>query len=251
MSSPSGAPAPPWRLALVLALAVVWLLPWADTLSPTTGATQTQRGAERTGMAGLSALLVLWGLLLTTHMARTRRGVLAGEAFTHALLAGLVTLLLALEHPWLAAGERAAAWLPVFAPLALLAALDGATRLSSARTGCEITAVRVGAGLFAAASLAAGKAWLPAALAAWIAGAPLVFLAGRSRAAAGRALEGLLVGGALGAGFAPALQRLLVRMPDAIGGMRPTAIAWSVLAAIVVLNACSGLLAPSEPAPSR
>jgi len=243
---PGGAQA---RLVLLLALAVTWLLPWADVLDPLRGTPLTQAGAARTGVVALGALVLLWGLSLTVLLARTRAGLFAGEAFSAAGLSVVACVLLVSEHPWLATGERAAALLPVFAPLGLLAVLDGAMRLRSSGSGGEISAVRVGAGVFAAASLLADEAPAAAALACAASAGPLLFLVGRGAPAARRALEGLITLAALAAGFAPTLQRQLSLVPDPVGGLFPSAIAWSVLAALVVLTGASGLLAPAEPAP--
>jgi hypothetical protein len=154
-SPPSGASA---RLGLLLALAVTWILPWADVLDPLRGTPLTQSGAARAGVAALGALVLLWGFSLTALLARTRAGLFAGEAFSAAGLCAVACALLVGEHPWLATGERAAALLPVFAPLGLLAVLDGAMRLKAVGPGGEISAVRVGAGVFAAASLLADEA---------------------------------------------------------------------------------------------
>ncbi len=247
LASPSGGAKA--RLGLLLALAVTWILPWADVLDPLSGTPLTQSGAARTGIAALGALVLLWGLSLTAILARTRAGLFAGEAFSAAALCAVACALLVGEHPWLASGERAAALLPVFAPLGLLAVLDAAMRLKAPGSGGEISAVRVGAGVFAAASLLADEAPAAAALAFAASAGPLAFLLGRSAPAARRALDGLITLGALAAGFAPTLQRKLALVPDPVGGLFPSAIAWSVLAALVVLTGASGLFAQSEPPP--
>ncbi len=248
--APGAAPAPParaWaRLALLALLAGAWLLPWADVQRVSDGLAEREAGTARTGAVGFSALVVLWGLSLTALCAGTRRGLLAGEAFTSGTLALAVAGLLALGHPWVPGGEQRAGWLPVFGPLALLALLDGGARLVAARAG-EITWVRVGAGVFVAASLASDAQWLPAALAGWIALAPLAFLPRRGAAAARRGLEGLLTLAALAAGFAPTLHRGLVAVRDPVGSLFLTAVVWSLLAALVVLTGASGLFEPAEP----
>jgi len=234
------------RLGLLLGLALTWLLPWADVADPVTGKSFTQSGAARTGIAALGALVLLWGLSLTALVARTRAGLLAGEAFTAAGLCAVAATLLLWKHPWLASGERAAALLPVFVPLALLSVLDGVMRLKAAGGG-EIAAVRVGAGVFAAASLLADEAPAAAGVAFLASAGPLAFLVGRTLPAARRSLDFLITLGALVAGFAPTLQRQLALVPDPPDGLKPSAIAWSVLAALVVLTGASGLFAPAEP----
>ena len=110
--------------------------------------------------------------------------------------------------------------------------------------------VRVGAGVFSAASLLANQAPGPALLVLALSVGPLAFLVGRGAPAARRSLDGLITLGALAAGFAPTLHRLLADVPPLLNpSMLPSAIAWSVLAALIVLSAASGLFAPLEPEP--
>jgi hypothetical protein len=40
---------------------------------------------------------------------------------------------------------------------------------------------------------------------------------------------------------------MLVSLPDPLTGLLPSAVAWSVLSALVVLTGASGLFAPAEP----
>jgi hypothetical protein len=247
------APPPPGarlgvRLGLVLALAAAWLAPWADVQESGTGLTERETGAARTGAVALGALVVLWGLSLGSLAAHSRRGLMAAEAFSSAALAAVVGALLLAAHPWVLGDEHRAKWLPIFLPLAALAALDGWTRLRTPATGCEITAVRVAAGLFAGVALAADGHALAGVLAAWVAVAPLPFLLGRSGHAARLTVEGLVLVAALAAGLAPALLRAMghpVREP--IGGLFLTAFVWSALCAVVVLTAAAALVAPPEP----
>jgi hypothetical protein len=236
------------RLGLVLALAAAWLAPWAEVQEATTGLTQRETGAGRTGAVALGALVVLWGLSLGSLAARSRRGLMATEAFSAAAVAAVAGALLIASHPWMEGDANRARWLPIFLPLAALAALDGWMRLKSPATGCEITAVRVAAGLLAASALAADGHALPAALAGWVAVAPLAFLLGRSGHAARLTVEGLLLLAALAAGLAPALLRAMGQPArEPIGGLFLTAFAWSVLCAVVVLTAAAAFLAPPEP----
>lgn len=244
-------PARPWvRLGLLLLLAGAWVLPWADVQRPQDGQSERELGVARTGAVALAALVVLWGLSATVLVARSRRGLRAGEAFTAAALAVVVAVLLAVAHPWIPGGEQRTGWLPVFGPLALLAALDAVTRLW-ARVGNEITGVRVGAGLFVAGSLVSDAQWLPAALAGWLALAPLAFLPRRGAGAARRGVEALVALAALAAGFAPTLQRQLLTVREPIDGLFLTAIVWSLLCALVVLTGASGVFEPSDAAEPR
>ena len=64
--------------------------------------------------------------------------------------------------------ERQTAWLPILAPLALLCALDALTCRLVAGMGVEIVLVRMGAALFATASLGADGRVLPACITGWI-----------------------------------------------------------------------------------
>lgn len=238
------------RLVLLLLLAVAWLLPWAQVHDAFTGGTRSESGAALMGGVGVAALVVLWSLALATLLGRTRRGLLAGEAFGAAALAGATGALLLLGHPWIPGAAKHAQWIPIFLPLAALAALDGATRLASPTTGSEITAVRAAAALFAAGALAADHQALPAGLAAWIGGAPLLFLTGRGGPAARLALEALIATAALAAGFAPTLYRWAA---GAEGPTRPlllASVAWYALAALVVLTGVSALFAPRDAEPA-
>jgi hypothetical protein len=239
------------RLGLVLALAAAWLAPWADVLEGTTGLPVRETGAARTGAVALGALVLLWGLALGSIAARSRRGLMATEAFSSAAVAAAAGALLLAAHPWLVQEDQGTRWLPIFLPLAALALLDGWTRARNPATGCEITAVRVGAGLLAAAALAADGHALPAGFAAWVALAPLAFLLGKSGHAARLTVEGLVLVAALVAGLAPALLRAAgqtVREP--IGGLFLTAFAWSALCAVVVLTAAAAFFAPAAESPS-
>jgi hypothetical protein len=238
----------PARLGLVLLLAVAWLLPWADVLDAVTGRAVRETGAARLGGVGPAVLVVLWGLALATLCGRTRRGLQAGEAFSAAALAAMTAGLLLAGHPWITGGRvQQDAWLPIFLPLAALAALDGWTRLASPATGSEITAVRVAAALFAAGALAADRQALLAGIAGWIGAAPLAFLLGRGGPAARLVLEALIVVAALTAGFAPTLRRWMGEVREPIGGLALPSVAWSALAATVVLTGISALFAPREP----
>jgi hypothetical protein len=214
--------------------------------APTTAVPVREAGAARTGTPALAALVVLWGLSLTTLCAGTRRGLQAGEAFASAAVCAVTGALLFAAHPWVPGEGKVPLWLPIFLPLGGLAALDGFARLRSRGTRAEIAAVRVGAGLFAAGVLAADRQGLPAALAAWVAAAPLVFLVGRSAQAARLGVEALIVLAALVAGFAPSLQGRLFEVRAPLGGLFLTGYAWSALAALVVLTGVAPFSAPRE-----
>jgi hypothetical protein len=243
------------RLVLLPALAVTWTLPWAEVQDRMTGAVYVQDGAARTGVPAVVALVLLWGWSITALVARTRRGMRTGEAASAALLGGLACALLLTGHPWLPTADRAQALLPVFGPLTLLALLDAL--LQRAQAGAEagvragLGAVRVAAGLFSSAALFADEAGGPALIVLAMSLGPLAFLGGRTDAAARRSLDGLITLGGLGAGFAPTMQRWLTTVPDTVAGLEPSAIAWSVLAALVVLTGASGLFAPFAPEDER
>ncbi|MFM8979184.1 MAG: hypothetical protein ACKOSS_01785 [Planctomycetia bacterium] len=242
------------RLALLVALGVLWLLPWAEVQDRATGVVRTQAGAERTGLPALAALVLLWAWTLAGCLARSRAALRAGEALAAGLLGALVATLLAVGHPWLPGATRAAGLLPVFVPLAALGLLEGVLRMAGARgarTGAgTVSTLRAAAALFCASALLANEAHAPALLALLLGVGPLAFLAGHDAVAARRSLDGLVTLGGLLAGFAPSLQRLLASVPEPLAGLMPSAVAWSVLAALLVLSGATGLLAPREPAPA-
>jgi hypothetical protein len=236
------------RPALVLALAVVWLLPWADVQGAGTGGLVTQRGVERAGPAAPAALVLLWSLSLAALAGVRAAALRSGEAFAAAAVCGLAAALIATGRLGAPTAERAGTWLPIFVPLGLLALLEAGSRLAGAGSERTIGVVRVAAAAFAAAVLALDGAWAPAAFAGWVALAPLAFVRARDAHAERRGLEGLALLAALLAGFAPTLAQRLATLPAPVGGIGVAAVGWSVLAALVVLISTAGLLAPREDA---
>ncbi|MFM8385258.1 MAG: hypothetical protein ACKOCB_00355 [Planctomycetia bacterium] len=238
------------RLGLLLVLAGLWLLPWAEVQDRATGVVRTQVGAERTGLPALAALVLLWSWALAGCVARSRPALRAGEALASGALGCVVTVLLLLGHPWLPGAARAQALLPVFVPLAALGMLEGLLRVAEARgarTGAgTVATLRCAAGVFCASALLANEALAPALLACLLGVGPLAFVAGRDPEAARRSLDGLITLGGLLAGFAPTLQRVLASVPDPVAGLMPSAVGWSVLSALVVLTGATGLFAPRE-----
>lgn len=242
------------RLCLLLLLAGLWLLPWAEVQDRVSGAVRTQAGSERTGVPALAALVLLWAWSLAACVARTRAGLRAGEALAAGALGAVACALLVAGHPWLPGGARAAGLLPVFVPLSAMALMEGLLRLGEARgarTGAgSVATLRSAAAVFCASALLANEAPAPALLALLLGVGPLAFLPGHDVGAARRSLDGLVTLGGLLAGFAPTVQRLLASVPDPLAGLMPSAVAWSVLSALVVLTGASGLFAPREGAPA-
>ena len=68
------------------------------------------------------------------------------------LMAAVMTGLLLAKHPWVPGGDIRSAWVPIFAPLALLAVLDALVVRFRRDAGYEISVIRAGAALFAAAA---------------------------------------------------------------------------------------------------
>jgi len=167
------------RLAVVLALTGLQLLPWLGTAT----------GAARCGAAAALPLLALLALSATLLVGRTRRGLVVGEAASAGALAGAIAALVAGGHPWLLAPDRAATWVPIFGPLALLGLLDAATRARSDAIRREIAVLRGGAALVAGGALFVGLEVLGAIAALWIAGTAWLANAPRSARAARRGLE--------------------------------------------------------------
>lgn len=238
------------RLAALIVLAVFWLLPWPEMelLGDAPGATPTYErlaGAERTGAPGALSLLAVWGLAATALAASTVRGMRIGSALTDFTVAAGASLLLVLEHPWLPGGEIREAWGAIFGPLALLALLDALVLAFGRRGGYEVTVIRAGAAFFAGGCLAASLAWIPAGIAFWLALAPLLWLKIDRPRAGRRALELLILVGAVAHGFSTQLHAVFV------GVGRPAAerfnlpfVVWGMATALVVITAVDGVLRP-------
>jgi hypothetical protein len=170
------------RLVLLVAATIVWLQPWLGA----------ERGPHAGGAPAFLGLLAAWGLSLSALLARTRRGIGNGEAAVAAAVAGALAGLLAASHPWIPGGERRSSWIPIFAPLALLGLLDLSVRVRRSESGLgrEITAIRGGSALLAAAALVVALEPLPAVTAAFLGAVPFLVHFTATARAARRALEG-------------------------------------------------------------
>jgi hypothetical protein len=176
------------RLVALVLLLGLWLLPWAEVQTPQ-GDTVRPRWAEHTGVVGGLALVALWGACATSLLATTRRGRRLGAALTDAAVAFATTGLLAVLHAWIPGGAHRETWVPIFAPLGILAALDAFVVAARREAGGEITFLRAAAALFAAAALVVKAEWVPAGIAAWLGASALAFGLGKAPGAARRALE--------------------------------------------------------------
>jgi hypothetical protein len=235
------------RLVLVLGLLALWVLPpWAR--AQVGDGHSDQIGAVRTGATAALALLVLGGLTATSMAASTLAGLRAGVAVTHALIAAVTTVLLLLEHPWLPGGALRSAWVPVFAPLALLAALDAWRAAVDPDHGDLLAVARTAAGLFAAAALYVADAPIPAGIAAWLGLGGLALVRATTARGARRALEALVLVAALLAGAAPQVQARLVGVDTALDGTSfgAAGYGWVVLAAILATTGVDGVLRPAH-----
>ena len=175
------------RLLVLSGAIAIWNLPWIGDLA----------GSGRTGPAGAVALVLGFGLALVALVARTRRDLLCGEAAVSFALAGLVTMLVATSHPWIAGPDRRAVLVPIFGPLALLAALDLVTRARGVSVGAEVSVVRAAAALVAALANFVVLDPVPAGAALLLALLPAAAALPRTARAARRALEGVAFGGAV------------------------------------------------------
>jgi len=242
--SPSDlAPPPPGRaralLVLVLLLGGAWLLRWTEALGAE--GVVHRRGPALTGGVGAAALAVLWGLGATALLSRTRSALLAGASATDAVLAGLLAALVAQDHPW--AGGLPALAVASSAALALLAVLDAAVSLAG-RGGGGVAAIRTTSALVLAFALALERAWLPAALALWLALAPALLRRARGRVLPRRALAALLLLASLAALAAPDLHALLVPVEEAAGTFEGR-YAWRLLSVALALLSLAGIAAPA------
>lgn len=226
------------RLAVVLALAGLQLLPWLGAAT----------GAARCGAVAALPLVVLLGLAATLLLARTRRGLVVGEAAASGALAAMVAVLVATGHPWLSAPDRAATWVPIFGPLALLGLLDAVTRARSDGIRREVAVLRGGAALVAGGALFVGLEILGAVAALWIAGAAWLANAPRSARAARRGLEVATVVAAVLLFLAPELSG------GAQGPVAETATVWAflhrVLCVALALLGVRGVIWPEGAPPA-
>lgn len=227
------------RLGVVAVAIGVWLLPWRsdDTAGPTL-----------TGAPALLAFVAAWGLAATALLARTRRGLLVGEAVTSAGVAAALTALVFAPHPWLPPPDRSATCLPIFGPLTALALLDAVSRLRRPPLGAEVAVIRAVTALLCAGALFVAWDPLPAAVAAWLAIAPLAVLRPATARGARRAVEALLLGAALVLFLSPELHPAVVgAAPDVKAEVETGTpwpfVFWLVVATLVILTG-RGVLLP-------
>jgi hypothetical protein len=234
------------RLALLLVATLAWLQPWLGA----------ERGPHAGGAPAFLGLVAAWGLALTAHLSRTRRGIGNGEAAVAAAVAGALAILLASSHPWIPGGERRVSWIPIFAPLALLGLLDLSVRFRRPAAGAdgdghdvpgrEITAIRAGSALLAAVALVVALEPLPAATAAFLGAVPfLVHWAATARAAR-RWLEAASLAAAVALVAAPDLHAAAA--PADFTALAPTLwpYLWRVLTLGLAGVALLGVLSPGD-----
>jgi hypothetical protein len=223
-----------WRLVALLAAAGLYLLPWHGAAT----------GAERAGAAAALALLASWGVTATSLLARTRRGVRAGEAATCAAVAATVLWLVVSRHPWLPGPDRRATLVPVFGPLAVLAVLDLLSLARRVPVGAGVAGIRAGAALLAAAALLVAGQAFAAGVAAFLWAAPVATAFVPTARDARRALDvvALLVAFALFA--APEIQASLVPPAPSVEVGTLWAFLHRVVAVVVAVGAFRGIFWP-------
>jgi hypothetical protein len=193
------------RVVLLLVALVVWFLPWhAD-----------ERGPARTGAPTTLAFAAALTLAATALLARTRRGLLVGEALASAAVAIVTTGLVMGAHPWLPGPDRSATCLPIFGPLTALALLDAVSRLRRPPLGAEVATIRAVAATLCAGALFVAMDPLPAVVAAWLALAPLAVASPKTARGARRGLEVLSTLAAVALLLGRDAHRLLVRGTEA------------------------------------
>jgi hypothetical protein len=234
-------------VALTVALAA-WVLPWEVAFVDATGPARTLAGPLRTGGAAALAFVAAWGLALTAGTRRGARGLGAGEAATSLALAAVTVLLLATEHPFVPGGERRASWIPIFAPLALLALLDLGVRRARGGAGSEISAVRAGSAAVAALALFVARQPLPFAAALWLAlaaGSSLLATERRQR----RAQHALALVAAVAILLGPQILEWIEPPPLSIRTASPAPLAYRAAAAVLVALAFVDLVRPAADGP--
>ncbi len=243
------------RLFALVALLVLWIVPtWVRAQVDASVVNET--GAIRSGIAAALALIVLWGLCATSLAARSVRGLRIGAALTDALVALATTALLVVKHPWIPGGDLREAWVPIFGPLALLAVLDAIVAARRAAPGLTapghaVSVIRAGAALFAACALGIDGQWIPAAIAAWLAVAPLMFLRLQTAHQGRRSLEAFVLGASAIAGLSPWIQKSAVGWHPALEApLSGPVYLWCVVAAFVVTTAIDGLMRPDADTPA-
>ena len=212
------------------------MLPWLGA----------ETGPARSGAPAALALVACWGLAATALLARTRRGLLIGEAATTAAVAALLTWLVAEHHPWLPGPDRRATWVPIFGPLALLALLDLASHLRPRGLGREIAAIRAAAALIAAGALLVALEPLPALVALFASVAPVAVAFAPTARAARRAVEALSLAAAAALFAAPDFHRALLPPSTSAEVATLAAFVYRLLAVALVVLAVRGLVVPEE-----
>jgi len=230
------------RLIVVALGRVVWMLPWRSD-----GTT----GPALTGAPALLGFVVVWGLAATALLARTRRGLLVGEAVTSAAVAVAMTALVVAPHPWLPPPDRSATCLPIFGPLAALALLDAVSRLRRPPLGAEVAVIRAVTALLCAGALFVAWDPLPAAVAAGLALAPLAVVGPATARGARRALEGVALVGAVVLFLAPEFHPAVVGAAGDVAAQVETTtpwpfVFWLVVATLVILTGRSVLLPEAD-----
>lgn len=200
-------------------------------------------GADRTGAAGALALVASLGLAAVALLGRTRRDLVLGEAIVSFALAGFVTLLVATSHPWIPGPDRRVVLIPIFGPLALLAALDVVTRARGIARGIEVPVVRALAALLAAIAHFVALDAIPAGTALFLAILPAAAAVPSRARDARRALEAAATLAAVALYFGSEIHDAIV--PTTLFQAAPTvwaflhrlaALGLAVLAAIAILR---------------
>jgi hypothetical protein len=234
-----------WRLVALGVLVAFWIAPWSQVQGER-GTVHEERWSSRVGVLGFLALTALWGLGATTIAASTRRGLRIGAAFTDAAVAAVATGFLLLGHEWIPGGDVREAWIPIFGPLAFLALLD-ATLLLASSEAPEVTVIRAGAALVAAAALYVHLSWLMAGVALWLGLSPLLLRAARPLAVR-RTVEGMLLAGSVVALVAPTVHRAIFGAVVPVEEGVTTVYGWYVTALVVAGLSVAGLVRPEGPA---
>ncbi len=236
------------RVLALAALVGFWLAPWAEIQTPD-GSTVRQPWAEHAGAVGGLALLASWGLAATALVARTRRGRRIGAALTDAAVAFATTGLLVLLHGWMPGGAHRETWVLMFLPLGLLATLEAFVVARRPDAGGEVTFLRAGASLFAAAALVVTAAWLPAGVALWLAGSAIAHGRATTPGSSRRILEAQMVLAACLAILAPVIQRALVGETTPVAEFAITFWGWTAIALVLAAIAAVGLVGPTPRRP--
>lgn len=219
------------RLVLLCAALSIWTFPWRSD-----GA----KGAALTGASALVSFLAVWALSSTALLARTRKGLLVGEAVASAVAAFAMAALVHEPHSWLPGADRSATCLPIFAPLGALALLDAASRLRRVPLGGEVAAIRGVTAFLCAGALFVADDALPAVAALLLAAAPLLVARPATARGARRGLEALALLYALGLFLAREIHPHLSARGVESAALVETATHWPfvfflVTAAVVVL----------------